>query len=60
MFVTEAPCYLCAVRAINSGVSHVYYRTARPQLAPGSSCCDAPARPSCTIRRGGRVTVPAR
>jgi dCMP deaminase len=28
MFVTEAPCYLCAVRAINSGVSHVYYRTA--------------------------------
>ncbi len=26
MFVTEAPCYLCAVRAINSGVSHVYYR----------------------------------
>ncbi len=29
MFVTEAPCYLCAVRAINSGVSHVYYRQAR-------------------------------
>ncbi len=28
MFVTEAPCRLCAVRAINSGVSHVYYRTA--------------------------------
>jgi len=27
MFVTEAPCYLCAVRAINSGVSHVYYRS---------------------------------
>lgn len=27
MFVTEAPCYLCAVRALNSGVSHVYYRT---------------------------------
>jgi len=35
MFVTEAPCYLCAVRAINSGVSHVYYRNRGPHPAAG-------------------------
>jgi dCMP deaminase len=35
MFVTEAPCYLCAVRAINSGVSHVYYRNRGPHAADG-------------------------
>ena len=35
MFVIEAPCYLCAVRAINSGVSHVYYRNRGPHPAAG-------------------------
>jgi dCMP deaminase len=35
MFVTRAPCYLCAVRAINSGVSHVYYRHRGPHPADG-------------------------
>jgi len=35
MFVTQAPCYLCAVRAINSGVSHVYYRNRGPHSADG-------------------------
>ncbi len=35
MFVTRAPCYLCAVRAINSGVSHVYYRHRGPHPPDG-------------------------
>ena len=35
MFVTQAPCYLCAVRAINSGVSHVYYRNRGPHSGDG-------------------------
>ena len=35
MFVTQAPCYLCAVRAINSGVSHVYYRNRGPHTGDG-------------------------
>ncbi|HEY2386402.1 MAG TPA: deaminase [Candidatus Binatia bacterium] len=35
MFVTRAPCYLCAVRAINSGVSHVYYRHRGPHPTEG-------------------------
>ena len=56
MFVTEAPCYLCAVRAINSGVSHVYYRTApAPQPSTASSSCGERARRWCTIRAGGRA-----
>lgn len=47
MFVTEAPCYLCAVRAINSGVSHVYYRAAGPHGRDGLEL----------LRRGGKVVV---
>jgi dCMP deaminase len=47
MFVTEAPCYLCAVRAINSGVSHVYYRRR------GS----APAHGLELLRRAGKTVV---
>jgi dCMP deaminase len=35
MFVTQAPCYLCAMRAVNSGVSHVYYRNRGPHAADG-------------------------
>jgi deoxycytidylate deaminase len=48
MFVTEAPCYLCAVRAINSGVSHVYYRTAGARGREGLEL----------LRRAGKVVVP--
>jgi dCMP deaminase len=47
MFVTEAPCYLCAVRAINSGVSHVYYRTAGPRGRDGLAL----------LRRAGKAVV---
>jgi dCMP deaminase len=47
MFVTEAPCYLCAVRAINSGVSHVYYRRHGP----------APAHGLELLRRAGKTVV---
>lgn len=35
LFVTQAPCYLCAVRALNSGVSHVYYRNRGPHSSDG-------------------------
>jgi len=47
MFVTEAPCYLCAVRAINSGVSHVYYRTAGTRGRDGLAL----------LRRAGKTVV---
>ena len=47
MFVTEAPCYLCAVRALNSGVSHVYYRTAGARGRDGLEL----------LRRAGKVVV---
>ena len=47
MFVTEAPCYLCAVRAINSGISHVYYRTAGARGREGLGL----------LRRAGKVVV---
>ncbi len=47
MFVTQAPCYLCAVRAINSGVSHVYYRKRGPHRADGLEL----------LRRAGKVVV---
>ena len=47
MFVTEAPCYLCAVRAINSGVSHVYYRTAPARSRDGLEL----------LRRAGKTVV---
>jgi len=47
MFVTEAPCYLCAVRAINSGISHVYYRTAGARGRDGLDL----------LRRAGKVVV---
>jgi dCMP deaminase len=35
MFVTHAPCYLCAMRAINSGVSYVYFRNRGPHSSDG-------------------------
>lgn len=35
LFVTQAPCFLCAVRAVNSGVSHVYYRNRGPHPPAG-------------------------
>jgi len=47
MFVTEAPCYLCAVRAINSGVSHVYYRKAAARGRDGLAL----------LRRAGKTVV---
>lgn len=47
MFVTEAPCYLCAVRAINSGVSHVYYRKAATRGRDGLDL----------LRRAGKTVV---
>jgi dCMP deaminase len=47
MFATEAPCYLCAVRAINSGVSHVYYRTVTARGRDGLAL----------LRRAGKVVV---
>jgi deoxycytidylate deaminase len=47
MFVTEAPCYLCAVRAINSGVSHVYYRNRGPHGSDGVEL----------LRRAGKAVV---
>jgi dCMP deaminase len=47
MFATEAPCYLCAVRAINSGVSHVYYRTATARGREGLAL----------LREAGKVVV---
>jgi len=47
MFATEAPCYLCAMRAINSGVSHVYYRTATARGREGLAL----------LRRAGKVVV---
>ncbi len=47
MFVTRAPCYLCAVRAINSGVSYVYYRHRGPYSADGIEL----------LRRAGKTVV---
>jgi dCMP deaminase len=47
MFVTEAPCYLCAVRALNSGVSHVYYRREGTRGREGLEL----------LRRAGKVVV---
>jgi dCMP deaminase len=47
LFVTHAPCYLCAVRAINSGVSHVYYRNRGPHSADGIEL----------LRRAGKTVV---
>jgi dCMP deaminase len=47
MFVTQAPCYLCAVRAINSGVSHVYYRNRGPHPPAGIEL----------LRRAGKTVV---
>ncbi len=47
MFVTRAPCYLCAVRAINSGVSHVYYRHRGPHPPDGLEL----------LRRAGKTVV---
>lgn len=47
MFVTEAPCYLCAVRALNSGVSHVYYRHTGPHGGEGLEL----------LRRAGKTVV---
>jgi len=47
LFVTHAPCYLCAVRAINSGVSHVYYRNRGPHPPAGIEC----------LRRAGKTVV---
>lgn len=47
MFVTEAPCLLCAVRAINSGVSHVYYRSVSARGRKGLEL----------LRRAGKVVV---
>ncbi len=47
MFVREAPCYLCAVRALNSGVSHVYYRTVGPRGRDGLEL----------LRRAGKTVV---
>jgi dCMP deaminase len=48
MFVTRAPCYLCAVRAINSGVSHVYYRHRGPHPPDGIAL----------LRRAGKTVLP--
>jgi deoxycytidylate deaminase len=48
MFVTRAPCYLCAVRAINSGVSHVYYRSRGARSGVGVEL----------LRRAGKTVVP--
>jgi dCMP deaminase len=47
MFVTRAPCYLCAVRAINSGVSYVYYRHRGPHSDDGVEL----------LRRAGKTVV---
>ncbi len=47
MFVTEAPCWLCAVRALNSGVSHVYYRTETARGRAGLAL----------LRKAGKVVV---
>ena len=47
MFVTEAPCWLCAVRAINSGVTHVYYRTATARGRAGLAL----------LQKAGKVVV---
>ena len=47
LFATEAPCYLCAVRAINSGVSHVYYRNRGPRRADGLDL----------LRRAGKAVI---
>jgi dCMP deaminase len=47
MFVTEAPCLLCAARAINSGVSHVYYRTATARGCKGLEL----------LRRAGKAVI---
>lgn len=47
LFVTQAPCYLCAVRALNSGVSHVYYRNRGPHSPDGIEL----------LRRAGKTVV---
>jgi dCMP deaminase len=47
LFATHAPCYLCAMRALNSGVSHVYYRHRGPHSADGIEL----------LRRAGKTVV---
>jgi dCMP deaminase len=62
MFVTRAPCYLCAVRAINSGVSHVYYRHRGPHPPDGLELLRRAGKavihyPSWRPRAGAAVTL---